>query len=254
MSDNKTMIRFYSVFLLLSALLTYAVDLNAQYSFVVVNSPLISHSFCFAILSGVLTGVIVALAAEVRQYMLRKRQARNALYTIASGLYALISIQKAHIKYYINNQSIPIPENIGDDSAQQPILARISQLWAVDYSTFSKKDDIGLAQKSFMNKLNQIEQSIRNLKNLQIAHNRVQIGFIEKRELTKKVTSASPLMLNTLREEYNELKGCLSEIVTFCLSFEKLDGVRFNWKQGKKTVDDISKKIEANAYYRPGQD
>ena len=42
MSDNKTMIRFYSVFLLLSALLTYAVDLNAQYSFVVVNSPLIS--------------------------------------------------------------------------------------------------------------------------------------------------------------------------------------------------------------------
>lgn len=254
MSDNKTMIRFYSILLLFSALLTYAVDLNAQYRFVVLNSPLISHSFCFVILSGVLTGVIVALAAEVRQYKLRKRQARNALYTISSGLYALVSIQKAHIKYYINNRNIPIPENIGDDLAQQPILTRTSQLRTIDYSTFSKKDDIGLAQKSFINKLNLIEKSIRNLTSLQIVHNRVQIGFIEKRELTEKVTSTSPLMLNALHERYNELQGCLSEINAFCSLFEKIDGVRFNWKQDKMTVDDMSKKIEANIYYMPGQD
>lgn len=127
MSDNKTMIRFYSILLLISASLTYAVDLNVQYNFVVLNSSLISHSFCFAILSGVLTGVIVALAAEVRQYMLHKRQKRSALYAIASELYALISIQKASLKYYINNQNIPIPENIGGDFAQQPILVRASQ-------------------------------------------------------------------------------------------------------------------------------
>lgn len=253
MSDNKTMIRFYSILLLFSALLTYAVDLNAQYSFVVINSPYISHSFCFTILSGILTGVIVALAAEVRQYMLHKRQARSALYAIASELYALISVQKASLKYYINNQNITIPENIGGDFAQQPILIRTSQFRAVDYSTFSKKDNINLALKAFMNQLDLIERSVRRLTNLQIAYNQVQISILENCNLTGQVTASSFLMLNTLHEGHNALKDCLVAIDSFCSSFEKRNSVRFNWKQGKKVTDDMCKKIEADVHYKPGQ-
>ena len=251
MSDNKTMIRFYSVFFLVSVFLAYAVDLNGQFHFLILNSPFISNLFCFAILSGILTGVIVALAAEIRQYLLHKRQERNALYAITSELYALISVQKASLKYYINNQNISIPENIGGDYAQQPILIRVSQFKSIDYSTFSKKDKVRLALKYFNKQLDLIEKAARNLVNLQIAYNQAQIAFLEKYDNKSKVTATLPVMLNALQEEHNALRDCLAAIDVFCTTFEKLDSDRFSWKKGKKVVDEMSEKIEVNVYFKP---
>lgn len=253
MSDNKTMIRFYSILLIVTALLTYAVDLNAQYHFAALNSPLISNSFCFAILSGILTGVIVALAVEVRQYMLHKRQARNSLYAIAAELYGLISAQKARLKYYIANPSVPIPENLGGDSAQQSILMWTSQFRAIDYCPFSKKDNITLELNTFRKQFGLIERSVTNLVSLQIAHNRVQISLLEKRDMSGKVTAAAPRILNTLHKEHNALKDSLTIIDRFCTSFEKLDSINFAWSQYKKIIDDTCKKIEVDVYYNPEQ-
>lgn len=254
MSDNKTMIRFYSLIFIISALFTYIVDLNDHFHFFKLNTPYISNSFYFAILSGILTGVIVALAAEIRQYLLHKRQSRHSLYTIASDLYALISVQKASIKYYINNPYSTIPENIGGDYAQQPILSRISQIPAIDYSTFSKKDTIRLALGSFARKIAMIEQATRNLINLQIAHNQTQISFLESNDTQSKVSAASALMLNALYEEYNALNDCLIELASFGSVFEKYDSESFKWAQGKKTIDDMSKHIELNVHYDPSQE
>lgn len=252
MSDNKTMIRFYSLFLLIFSLLTYAVDLNAQHGFVVINSPLVSHSFCFAILSGILTGVIVALAAEIRQYMMHKRQARSALYAIASELYALISVQKASLKYYINNPNIPIPENIGGDFARQPILDRVLQFRAIDYSTFSTQDTIRFALNTFGHHLNLIERSIRSLTGLRIARNCVQLSFGENCDVKSKVTASLPLMLNALHEEHDALNDCFVAIDSFCASFERLDSVRFEWNCGKKVIDDMCKRIEVDIHCELG--
>ena len=250
MSDNKTMIRFYSIFLVVSAVLTYAVDLNGQIHFVKLNSPQISNSFCFAILSGVLTGIIVALAAEWRQYLLHKRQARNALYTVASELYALISVQRASLKYYINNQNVAIPENIGGDFAQQPIMLRASQFRSIDYSPFSKKDTIRVSLKSFRNQIILIETTAKNLVELKIAYNKTQIAFLEKKDRESTVTASSPLMLNALHEEHNALRDCLGIIDAFCSTFEKIDSSQFSWNQGKKVVDDLGKKIEADVHFK----
>ena len=179
MSDNKTMIRFYVVLLLVAALLTYAVDLNSQFYFVRLDSALISNSFCFAILSGVLTGVIVALAAEIRLYFLHRRQARETLYALASELYALLSVQRASLRYYINNQHVSIPDNIGRDYAQQPILVRISHFKSIDYSTFSKKDEVLLALRSLKTQVHMIESTVRNLVNCKLHITKLRFYFLK---------------------------------------------------------------------------
>lgn len=249
MSDNKTMIWFYAGLFLVFALLTYVVDLNCQFCFVRLDSPFISNSFCFAILSGVLTGVIVALAAEVRQYLLHKRQTEATLYALASELYALLSVQRANLKYYINNQDITIPENIGGEYAQQPILVKISYLKSIDYTTFSKRGRMFIALNSFKAHFNKIEKIVRNLIKLQIAHNQTQITFLEKHDNVSKVTAASQIMIKELYEEHGAIKDCLSEIDKFCTAFEEVDGERFNWKQARKIVDDICKKIEENVHF-----
>lgn len=103
MSDNKNMIRFYALLLVVSVLLTYLVDINGQLHFLSLNTPWISNNFCFAISSGIVTGLIVALAAEIRFYWLHKRQAQKTMYSAAFELYKLISMQKATLHYYINH-------------------------------------------------------------------------------------------------------------------------------------------------------
>ena len=138
------------------------------------------------------------MATEIRQYLLHKRQARNSLYAIVSELYALISVQKANIKYYINHQDISIPENIGGDYAQQPILARVSQFRAIDYATFSKKDDVRIALKSFRKQIDMIESTTRNLVNLKIARNEVQITFLEKCVIITSTNNFQKLFLHSL--------------------------------------------------------
>lgn len=251
MSSNKAMIRFYFRLFLLSALLAYVVDLNSQFHFFSLNSPWISNAFCFSILSSVLAGIIVALVAEIRQYQLHKSHAQNSLYATASELYALLSVQKACLTYYIANDTVSIPNNIGDEHTRQPIITRIESLPSIDYSPFSTKDSIGKALGAFSRQIYNIESSVRDLVNLQIAYNRTTISFLENGDPQKPVTASSSLMMNALHEAHGKLSECLTLINEFCSSFEKADSKRFSWSCGKKVVDDMGKKIEVNPYYRP---
>lgn len=253
MSANKAMIRFYACILFISSLLTYIVDLNQQFHFISLNSPFISNSFCFALLSGILTGVIVALAVEIRQYLLHKIQARHALFSTASELYALLSVQKACLKYYINNPDNSIPENIGGDHAQQPIYARISQFKSIDYSTFSKKDALHCALIPFQNEIDALESITRKFVNLRIAYNQTKMDFLSNNDRQSQITATTATMLRTLYEVHNLLDNCLPKLDAFCSVFEKINGSKFRWKQGKKAVDSMSKQIEKNIYYSPNQ-
>ena len=160
MSDNKIMIKFYAFIFIVCAFLTYIVDLNEQIHFVKLDSSLISNSFCFAILSGILTGVIVALLVEIRQYLLHKRQARNALYVLTLNLYGAIYQQKAWFTYYINHKEARIESNIGHNYIQQVILTYIAQLKMVDYNTFSKRDKFKISYTLFHPPVDEKEYTI----------------------------------------------------------------------------------------------
>ena len=251
MSDNKTMIRFYVFLLFITALLTYAVDLNEQFHFWVLNFSWISNAFCFTILSGVLTGVVVALAAEIRLYWIHKRQAQNMLFSNAAEMYALLSIQKSCIEYYINNIKMPIPENIGSECFRQPILVRIGCLKCMDYSTFFKRDIICENWISFAAKISEIEKATRNLAESQIEWNKTKLLFLEKGTADAQVTATESQMNKQLKERSQEIEQSLTVISDFCDEFEKFNSKRFTWTQSKRMTDDMGEKIKKDPYYRP---
>ena len=104
--------------------------------------------------------------------------------------------------------------------------------------------------KSFRNQIKLIETTAKNLVELKIAYNKTQIAFWEKKDRESTVTASSPLMLNALHEEHNALRDCLGIIDAFCSTFEKIDSSQFSWNQGKKVVDDLGKKIEADVHFK----
>lgn len=248
MSENKLMIRFYLWVFAVSALLTYAVDLNSQFHFIALNSPLVSNSFCFSILSGVLTGVVVALAVEIKQYFSRKRQARAFLFGVASELYGLLAVQKAGIAYFLDHPSESIPKNLCGGSSQQPINYHISQLKMADYNTFKKSDSISKALSKFANQMSFIEKTVRDFINIPIAYNKTELNALKMNVYNSKVTSASELMLSTLQKITEELEKCLTDIDAFCSAFEKLYNSRYTWNQIKESTSEIEKQIRKNVH------
>lgn len=248
MSENKVMIRFYLWVFAVFALLTYAVDLNSQFHFIVLNSPLVSNSFCFSILSGVLTGVVVALAVEIKQYFSRKRQARALLFGVASELYGLLAVQQAAIAYYIEHPSETISKNLCGDSSQQPINYHILQLKMADYNTFKKSDSINGALRILANQISFIEKTVRGFINIPIAYNKTELNAFKMNDYNSKVTSASTLMLSTLQKITEELEKCLSDIDAFCGAFEKLDNSRYSWNEIKESISEIEQQIRKNVH------
>lgn len=251
MSENKAMIRFYAISFLVSALLTYLVNLNEEFQFFAINSPWLSNSFCFAILSGILTGVIVALAVEIRQYLRAKRQAQNALYSVCSDLYALILVLRARLTYYINNPTELIPENLGGDETQQPLLSRTAYIKTIDYSPFSKNDCIWTASCKLNGRMIEIERTIRNLVQLRIVHNQVKLALLQNGDNISPVTSSATIMMQALHDNHTALQECLYRLNELCDLFEKMDGKRFSWTQGKRAVEEIAMKVEKNVFYNP---
>lgn len=254
MKDNKTMIRFYAIFLVVSAVLTYVIDLNQQLHFLTLNSPWISNTFCSAIMSGILTGFVVALAAEVRHYWLHKRQAQGLLYSCASSLYSLITVQYSHIGYYIGNTTALIPENLGDECAQYPMQCQTTALRSIDYAPVSERDAVYEALNILKQHIFEIEQSIRDLIYLRIAHNNVQIELIQSSIKNRDVTSASPIMGKALLDAHDRLEQCLECLDKFCCVFEQIDKKRFPWTQDKRHVDEVGHKICKDPHFKPGSD
>lgn len=246
MSDNKIMIKFYAFIFIVCAFLTYIVDLNEQIHFVKLDSSLISNSFCFAILSGILTGVIVALLVEIRQYLLHKRQARNALYVLTLNLYGAIYQQKAWFTYYINHKEARIESNIGHNYIQQVILTYIAQLKMGDYNTFSKRDKFKISYTLFHQQVDEIEGLVRKFFELQIIYNQVKISSLKSRDISGDVTTSSVEMCQALQEKKKELENCLVLVENFGIVFEEIDKKNFYWTKAKKKIDAMAKKIEAD--------
>lgn len=249
MSDNKTMIYFYSVLFLVFALLAYAADLNSQFHFVQLNSAFASNSFCFSILSGILTGVVVALAAEVRQYLLHKRQMRSVVYSITSDLYSVIAAHSGRIVYYINNHGESVPEDFGGDMVRELMLARIEQLQMIDYVPFSKKDKVRIALKEFAEKSSVMKDGARNLIDFKIKHVQTQMEFLRRGIHRKMIPSSFGEILKVLKEANESLKKCLVVLDELCGIFEKIDDKHYHWGERKKEMKDYRKRIEKDIFF-----
>lgn len=203
--------------------------------------------------SGILTGLIVALAAEIRQYWLNKRNTQNLLYNTARELYGLISNKRAGLKYYINNGDKNIPRNIGDDDIIEMILLRIKYLKNVDYAVFWNswyKGDITDALQMFNEQLYTMEGTVTHLLEIKIECIKMEMILLEYNKESREIIESSRIM-KVLNEKYLELEKSLEDIEAFCNVFEKVDSLRFMWSRDKSRMIEMAENIAKNIYYNP---
>lgn len=251
MRGNKKMIWFYAILLSISLVITYLIELNSEMKFIIVNSPYISSSFCFAIFSGILTGLIVALAAEIRQYWVNKTIALDSLFSYLLELYALITVQQARIMYYINHPNESIVEGYAKKDTQTELLAPLKAIERIDYVSFLKRDKVYIALNFFKTKSFEIENAVNDLVNIDIAYNEVKIKQLENDGKTGKVMAIEPLILTALKKENAKLDSCIKHIEQICIAFFDMDDKKYNWKAKKEIAEVIKKQITNNLTYIP---
>lgn len=236
MRGNKKMIWFYSILLCIFLIITYLIEINREFKFISVNSPYISFDFCFAISSGILTGLIVALAAEIRQYWVNKTVALDSLFASLLELYALITVQQARLLYYINHPNEKIVEGYARKDNQTELLSPLKAIERVDYVSFLKRDKVYISLNLFKTKSIEIETAINNLVNIDIAYNEVKIKQLENDGKTGSVTALDPLILTALNEENGELDNCIKHIEQVCFAFFNTDDKKYNWNAKKLSL------------------
>lgn len=157
MNTNKHMIQFYGWLSLLSLTGTYLISLNEQLDLIQSSIIGLSNSFCFAITSGIFTGVLVALAIEVRQYQLSKHELQVELYKKASELYSKVNVCCKFIDHLIACDEILSPI---EGSEIRKLNEDCLELAAIDYVPFLKRDKVFGAYCNFSSQMGFIHQSI----------------------------------------------------------------------------------------------
>lgn len=253
MSSNKKMIKFYSALLFISLIITYIVSINKELKIIAIDSPYISNEFCFAIASGILTGLIVALAAELRQYYLNKQAALNMIFYTLVGIYGIVGNQKAELTYFLNNPEETIPHNMSKTNSNELVKIKLDQINFTDYSPFSEKDKLFKAIKEFKNNIYTIEEYVNEFSNIDICRNNIQIEQLENGILNGSVNSSYNTMKKTLTEVIKNHEEILMIVDNTCSVFYNKNQKKFNWKEKKEIANAFFKNIEKNAYYIPDE-
>lgn len=247
------MIKFYSALLFISLITAYIVSINKELKFIAIDSPYISNEFCFAIASGILTGLIVALAAELRQYYLNKQAALNMIFYTLVGIYGIVGNQKAELTYFLNNPEETIPHNMSKTNSNELVKIKLDQINFTDYSPFSEKDKLFKAIKEFKKNIYTIEKYINKLSKIDNCRNNIQTEQLKNGVLNDSVNSSYNTMKKTLTEIIKNYEEILMIVNNTCSIFYKKNQKKFNWKEKKEIANAFFKNIEKNAYYIPDE-
>lgn len=140
MRENIKAIKWCSCISLLFLLLAYAVTVNSEIHFIVIDSVWISNDFLITLFGGVFTSMLVVALCEIQKYLSKKASTEEYLFYQGLYLYQSLMQMKIIIKDYLNHCEWNISENLLDESVRM-VHCEINAIQSVDYATFIHGDN-----------------------------------------------------------------------------------------------------------------
>ena len=237
MSGNIKTIKFTATLSTIFLVLTYIIALNTELAFFVPNWPWMSNSFALTVCGGIFTSTLVVLLCEVQKYLSNKTSFENYLFYQAMYLYIQFFFIQRVTGEFIGNQEKEISETLVKDRVHAA-QCQLNAIQSIDYTTFSSKNKLMGAQRDFCSvsipKFNSFLSSVDNY--LQIAIDTIQISNIKKFGLTKPVTTADPLVLQTLTVINKKSLSFSNDVSNFLKCIDCTCHYRFSWEVQKQKI------------------
>jgi hypothetical protein len=235
MKTSITTIKYIMLLSVVFLLLTYSISLNEENKWFVLNTPLLSNNFVFAIAGGTFASLVVILACEIQNYYLLKHQTEDYLFSQLFALYTQITIIHYNVKRQINDNSTQVPQNLIDEIANRGLLC-LNNLTSIDYITFGKSNAIKDVLDQFRAKNSMhIRSFLQNTVFLKIAINEDKLAMLNhgRDEL---VISSSPMTNLVLKKIYNDSSVVLTTVEDVLMSIDLEYKNRYHWSDVKRNV------------------
>lgn len=194
----------------------------------------ISNDFLFVIFSGAFASSFVVLISEIFVYRQLKNELENELYSHAVCLYVAAKVAKDTMTTVIQNPKICVSTDMLDQQKYQ-ILSALNCIFNLDYSTFSKNQELSVELTTFKKKYTAHMGMMRDCVYLHMSINQTQIDELMKNPFfNDPITTTYPLVSKTIRI----LQKHFDTIINDCEKLlDKIDySGRFNWKVNKEKV------------------
>lgn len=250
MSGNIKTIKFTAVLSVIFAILTYIITLNMELAFFAPNWSWISNNFALTVCGGIFASTLVVMLCEIQKYLSNKSSCENYLFYQTMYLYlALFLIQKT-TKEFIETPTEAVSENLLESNTQMA-QCQLNAIQGVDYTTFSSKSELVITQHDFCSgAIPKIKSFLSADNYLKRAILTVQITNMEQFGMRKPITTADPLIFQTLSVINKKSLALLDDVSNYLQSIDSACHNRFAWDVQKKKIHEgytsifVSGKIE----------
>lgn len=238
MSGNIKTIKFTAVLSAVFAILTYIITLNMEVAFFAPNWPWISNNFALTVCGGIFASTLVVMLCEVQKYLSNKSSCENYLFYQTMYLYLALFIIERITKEFIETPTETVAENLLEDNVQRA-QCQLNAIQSADYTTFSSKNGLMVAQHNFCSKSIPNIRAFLSVDNyLKRAILTVQITNVEQFGIKKFITTADPLILQTLSIISKKSLVLLEEVSNHLQLIDSSCHNRFAWKMQKEKIDE----------------
>lgn len=239
-------IRFLEVLSAVLLIVTYGMSLNEENKWIVLNTPLLSNNFAFAIAGGSFASTLVVLTCELQKYHTLKRQSEDYIFGQLFSLYAQVTIIHYNTKRQLNNISTPVPANLIDEIANRGKMC-LSSLITIEYLTFCKHNAIRKQLMQYRgNSGTRIQLFLQDSVFLQMAVHEDKIALL-KLGSNELITSQNSKTQQTLKKIFDDSSVVLSFIEQSLDVIDKESNNRYHWTELKRNVISVEENfVSAN--------
>jgi len=233
-SSIKT-IKYLAALSVVFLLLSYGISLNDENRWIVLNTPLLSNSFAFAIAGGTFASLLVVLSCELQKYQSTKRQTEDYIFGQLFSLYTQVTIIHYNTKRQLNDNSSPVPNNLIDEISNKGKIC-LASIASIEYATFCKDNDIYKLLNQYRGKAGtQIRIFLQDTLFLKIAINEDKRALlIQGRD--EQITSNMPRTHHTLKKIFDDSSVVLSFIEKSLDIIDEECNNRHHWSELKRDV------------------
>ncbi len=219
------------------AVLTYLISLNIAFEWF--DFSWFSNNFMLAIFGGAFASMLVVLICEIQKYFENKRTSEDMLFAHVGHIYAHLYIIEINLSRQCENDKEEVYKELIQNNLEN-LKREIEIVGSIDYTPFSKKNDLGLHHKQFCEWLiTDFSQFVAEGAYLALAVNNDQIGNIIATGSKGIVTASSPYTSLVITKLIKRTKDMMKTVDDHGKFIDNSCRNRFAWEQKKLSVEKV---------------
>ena len=249
MRESIKVIIWCSIVSIVFLILKYAVTVNAEAHFVVLDSVWISNNFLITLFGGIFASMLVVLLCEIQKYLSSKSRTEQYLFYQSLYLYQALVQTRIFIEDYLSHEEWILPNNLFDESVRK-IQCQVNAIQTTDYAIFKHDEDSLMVEhgRFCVDVLPKLQPILQCGNRLRISINEAKIEYLQKQIDTQMysfrnllITSKTPPVTKVLQEEKENISSYEVMVDSYITNVDKYCNKRFKWEslKGKRVYSHL---------------